>query len=102
MRMAREHKMILLFVLWAGIIVACLTMLFFQPGGRWVTNSILTLAVGLGIACLVIIALPAPKSYPIGFCSHCGYDLTGNQSGRCSECGSAFPDASSNQHAGAS
>ena len=27
------------------------------------------------------------KSFPRGCCSDCGYDLTGNQSGRCPECG---------------
>ncbi len=27
--------------------------------------------------------------YPIGHCHKCGYDLTGNESGRCPECGDA-------------
>lgn len=27
------------------------------------------------------------KPYPIGHCQKCGYNLTGNVSGRCSECG---------------
>jgi len=25
--------------------------------------------------------------YPVGYCQACGYDLTGNASGRCPECG---------------
>ncbi len=27
------------------------------------------------------------RSYPVGHCNACGYDLTGNASGRCPECG---------------
>lgn len=30
-----------------------------------------------------------------GFCSHCGYDLTGNVSGTCSECGTSVSSRSS-------
>ncbi|MFQ5503115.1 MAG: hypothetical protein ACE5EQ_12600 [Phycisphaerae bacterium] len=30
-----------------------------------------------------------PKRYPPGHCQFCGYDLTGNVSGICSECGTA-------------
>lgn len=32
-----------------------------------------------------------PKRYPPGCCRQCGYDLTGNMSGRCPECGTAIP-----------
>ncbi len=32
------------------------------------------------------------RRYPPGHCRRCGYDLTGNQSGRCPECGRAMPD----------
>ena len=100
--MTRGHKTILLLILWIGIVLACLTMLVVEQGGRWILYGVFALAVGLGIACFTIMALPGPKSYPIGFCSHCGYDLTGNLSGRCSECGTLHSDASSNQHASAS
>jgi len=30
---------------------------------------------------------------PPGHCQHCGYDLTGNISGQCSECGKPIPSA---------
>lgn len=33
----------------------------------------------------------APAKGP-GHCGNCGYDLTGNASGRCSECGAPVPD----------
>ena len=110
MKMGREHKTILLLVLWVGIVLVCLTMLVVEQGGRWIVCGVFALAVGLGIACFTIMALPGPKTYPIGSCSHCGYDLTGNQSGRCSECGTVAAKrgdaphsaASSGQHAGAS
>ena len=29
------------------------------------------------------------RSFPAGHCQHCGYNLTGNQSGICPECGCA-------------
>jgi len=30
------------------------------------------------------------RRYPRGHCQYCGYDLTGNVSGRCPECGKAI------------
>ncbi len=33
------------------------------------------------------------------FCEHCGYDLTGNGSGRCPECGTAVQGGQPGQHA---
>jgi hypothetical protein len=33
------------------------------------------------------------KKYPAGTCQGCGYDLTGNMSGRCPECGREVPRA---------
>jgi DNA-directed RNA polymerase subunit RPC12/RpoP len=40
--------------------------------------------VALIMASLWLPARPPPRS---GICRHCGYDLTGNISGRCPECG---------------
>lgn len=31
----------------------------------------------------------ARRAFPPGHCTSCGYDLTGNVSGKCSECGTA-------------
>jgi len=33
------------------------------------------------------------KYHPSGFCLNCGYDLTGNVSGICPECGAVIPPA---------
>ena len=43
----------------------------------------------------LLVAVPTAWSwrrsrYPFGFCQACGYDLTGNVSGRCPECGRAI------------
>ncbi len=46
----------------------------------------LTLAVGV---CTFLLREPAPVP---GFCRKCGYNLTGNVSGRCPECGREVPD----------
>lgn len=43
------------------------------------------------LATILIPALQAPKA---GCCSECGYDLTGNASGVCPECGTAIPTIS--------
>lgn len=55
------------------------------------------------IPMMAILALPASavagipflllgsRHYPAGCCQECGYDLTGNESGRCPECAQPFP-----------
>jgi predicted RNA-binding Zn-ribbon protein involved in translation (DUF1610 family) len=45
----------------------------------------------VGLACLFIYALARRKRLPATHdgCASCGYDLTGNQSGACPECGAA-------------
>ncbi|MCH7813714.1 MAG: hypothetical protein IID40_06800 [Planctomycetes bacterium] len=40
-----------------------------------------------GVVVAVLIARRRP--YPRGHCRRCGYDLTGNESGLCPECGKA-------------
>jgi hypothetical protein len=48
-----------------------------------------------GIATVVIasFALPAPQPNKPGLCQGCGYDLTGNTSGTCPECGQRIEPA---------
>lgn len=43
---------------------------------------------GAGIAGLSFLVVPARRDEQ---CAECGYDLTGNKSGRCPECGSTIP-----------
>ena len=55
-----------------------------------------TLATAVMGACLIAILLITllfrpPKPIPPGHCTRCGYDLTGNRSGLCPECGSPIP-----------
>lgn len=40
-------------------------------------------------AIITIVAFRRSRRYPPGHCQSCGYDLTGNVSGRCPECGDA-------------
>jgi hypothetical protein len=56
--------------------------------------DILLLSSGAMIAmCFVVLAfVPTVSRYPRGCCISCGYDLTGNQSGRCPECGKPSTD----------
>lgn len=42
------------------------------------------------IVTVIALMLFVPRIPPEGFCQKCGYDLTGNISGRCPECGQAI------------
>ncbi len=66
------------------------------------SQSVTTAFFGLvawGVVCLVLlpVALCAllwlrRRRFPPGHCQRCGYDLTGNVSGRCPECGAPVPE----------
>lgn len=61
-----------------------------QMGPEWVGLACLMAifaALGGGAAAVTARLYP-PLAMPPGHCQTCGYDLTGNTSGRCSECGS--------------
>ena len=48
---------------------------------------LVALAVGIGVYSFIVVALPVKSPPPVGRCRRCGYDLRGNVSGVCSECG---------------
>ncbi len=54
----------------AGVVVQLVAGFYLFFGGKWVANWI----------------IPGNRPY----CPECGYDLTGEIGGRCSECGTAF------------
>lgn len=66
-------------------------------GMRWSFQSVgpsttklawlVALAVGIGVYSLIVVALPVKSPAPLGRCRRCGYDLRGNVSGVCPECG---------------
>jgi len=45
-----------------------------------------------GVAIPTILLWWRDRPFPAGHCQQCGYDLTGNVSGRCPECGTAVGD----------
>jgi hypothetical protein len=81
----RRRSRRLLQVLWSDVVILCLLIL-----------GALMAAAGLEILYLLIL-LPvglvwyrhrsSVRRHPPGHCKKCGYDLTGNESGRCPECG---------------
>jgi hypothetical protein len=60
---------------------------------RDVVCALCTLLCGFALFMPDLIRWPKRKlRYPEGHCQACGYNLTGNVSGRCSECGTAIPE----------
>jgi hypothetical protein len=66
-----------------------LPRLFFMtlpPGGVWVHWSLWQPLVVLAVISVLLFRLDRRRPKP-GHCKSCGYNLTGNVSGVCSECG---------------
>jgi len=69
--------------------------LTFGPATLASTGGMLLNAVGLVVlvvACQILIISRRATRYPPGHCQACGYNLTGNVSGICSECGTRWRD----------
>ncbi|MBU0617500.1 MAG: hypothetical protein KKI02_07270 [Planctomycetes bacterium] len=60
--------------------------LYFQAGLRWV-NIPLWLPLVVAAVPTGVLFWRDRRRTPPGHCQNCGYDLTGNVSGRCPECG---------------
>lgn len=54
-------------------------------GGIWLPFWLLLLFLGIPTALLWRV----DRRHPLGHCQRCGYNLTGNVTGRCPECGEA-------------
>ena len=64
--------------------------------GDWPMWEVIALAGGCGIGLYWYRARkPRHKPVPPGQCRKCGYNLTGNVSGRCPECGTPTGDTKS-------
>ena len=59
---------------------------------RYNVVSIPTAALAIGVALLSFVAWHRARRHPIGHCQECDYDLTGNVSGVCPECGAEIPE----------
>ena len=98
--MQRKRVTISVWLTWCGIHVAATLVIFSVVAG---VRYALGYSVGLqSLPSAVIVVLFAPISgfvlalahverfntkIPDHYCKTCGYDLTGNVTGRCSECG---------------
>lgn len=63
---------------------------------RLVTPLWLAISISAGISAVLMFI--TRKRIPAGHCRGCGYDLTGNESGRCPECGRACKLTSMSRH----
>ena len=71
-----------------GIIVPAVT--FTYPSTNWATQSLVYLAIGLfplGFGTGAYFFMGKMRPPLEGECQKCGFDLTGNESGVCPECG---------------
>ena len=59
---------------------------------RIVFISVVVVARLMAILAAIIAVIQSPVVLREGFCAHCGYNLTGNVSGVCPECGAPIPD----------
>ncbi len=55
-------------------------------------SSLPPIVAGALLVTLVLWCLDRRRLHPSGACKHCGYNLTGNTSGICPECGTKSPD----------
>lgn len=70
----------------AGLLLVLAPFLYRPSGGGVPTDAVGVGLVATSLLFLLAFFLPQPPPAP-GHCAHCGYDLTGNTSGRCPECG---------------
>lgn len=89
MRLHKGQKVLLLLLLWLAALCAVLLLasLPTSPSQRHIPLVMGAVGLALAAACLVVILIPNRAEWVTGRCRACEYDLTGNQSGRCPECG---------------
>lgn len=91
LRWARAGRRWWLLVLLIPVMFSMLATLFVEA--PWLVGIDGALALGVGLVIVAVVALRlsprGPLPYQPGHCAGCGYDLTGNVSGRCPECGHA-------------
>jgi hypothetical protein len=84
--------MIAIMIVWFGYVPTLYVLRrFFFPN----TPTIYLLAYAAPVFVIILLILlilwRRTKPRPAGHCQNCGYDLTGNVSGRCPECGKLIP-----------
>ena len=64
---------------------------YFWPQCSASAETVGNSVAGLSLLIIIVVSVlwPAPKRYPAHCCPQCGYNLTGNVSGVCPECGEA-------------
>ena len=76
---------------WSGLVVCVVTVVAWVMRGKWQTTPLPILAIAFGVPAvhLTLVALRRYRWRHEGRCRKCSYDLQGNVSGVCPECGKA-------------
>ena len=94
--MQRPGRILLAYnLLFIVVLAVCLLMLRAQTPGRSFTPLVVVMSMAvvgylLPVVCSLLFKAWRARDKPSGYCTRCAYDLRGNVSGKCPECGTAI------------
>jgi len=83
--------------LWASVVMLAVALKYVTRGES--VDIVWLVATGLMIVLTVFLCW-SDRPYPSSCCQFCGYNLTGNVSGICSECGTRIPEPARDDQCG--